>query len=853
MSLRTQHRQFMTWPRTKNHLEKIMDIGPKLTQLGLFFFDVKSDGQIWSSVDTEEDNEKGETPVLDNIMDAAERVAQQWPHIRVLLTIKNDGVASIFRAIITDNVAQDQFVSNIHEILNRYPWCHGVDIDLERGPNDLKEDIYALYQRLYEELKQRDDHTHVHIDLPPMTGPGVTVGPEKWCEYERLAPLCDTALIMTYGFAWSGSSPGPTSPIPWLKQVLSYAVQAFQKDQILTGAPAFGYRWQIYDYPGNLGNANGWRGVAGGFDSFLRWMLGDLSHTDKYRTGTETQPYIPFASFYEEYDFCHRLLLHVYDYPGAHDVDETSLIRSSYNGQSFLTAYNKKQTTHFDGTVVSQSGTDYDTISGAIGVEKGLGMIYPRRPAPLRDSNGNIIGYEDEGYGRWSFTIATSGSYDVVVRVNYPWWDRQKLGFKLDGQAVTVGEMPQWYPYHRTTHWVKLGRFQLSEGTHTLELFGNASHYNTQFYGFRVCHQFEEKHEAGQSRFTLRPRYLQDVDRQPAWPDADQFRLTLETLRRDPEHLHIWYDDFRDWDQSLPTNVYETVSGAWSVNDIDGSVTKEVTGSGEFRIQYDQFKNVSIQSRMTLNGKGRAGVLFDDIWLCLNADATCLELYQGDQLLETYYPSSPIRVGTSYTLRLRVRHTEVCAFLDSTKILTRALDNVPVGSFGIKSDTEMTTDLIIAADAMWYYPQEAFDVRLPNGQTQTLGRIPRSGVTWDEHWGIFSLEQGEEPDTRQTSEDGLQTTISMDWDYLHSSVFPLSKPGDYEVEITANDVGAWLSTLYLGDADGFSLVVFPDAETVLRISDIAAYEYNILGVGMWTIGQEDERLWTMLVDHTKVT
>lgn len=854
LSLRTKHRQFMTWPQTKSHLEMIKRIGPKLTQLGLFFFDVKPNGSLWSTVDSADNNERGQTPLLDDIMLLGQEVHRQWPHIRMLLTIKNDGIESIFRSILTDQQAQDRLITEIHRILDRYSWCHGVDIDLERGPPELKPQIYALYQRIYEEVKSRSANRHVHIDLPPMTGPGITVGPEKWCEYERISPLCDTAQIMTYGFAWAGSAPGSTSPIPWLKSVLEYATRAFRPDQVFTGAPAYGYRWQIDDYPENIGRNNNWRAVAGGFEAFLRWMLGDLSHTDEYRTGTETQAYIPFASFYEDVDFCHWLYLHIYDYPGAGDLDETSLTRETYDDKPFVTAYTKKQMTQFTQTVADQRGTDYIALSGAMGIDRNTGMVYPRTPAPLRDSNGNIVGYEEPGYAKWEFNISASGQYDLVARVSYPWWDEQRLGFLLNGQRVTAGNVPQWYPYFRIAHWVKLGRFQLAAGKHTLELRGQDSQVHSQFYGFRVCSAFQEEHHAGTARVTLRPRHLLDREGQPAWPDGNRFRLTLETLRRNPEHVHVWYDDFRDWEKVLPSNMYRTVSGSWAVlkssEDQGPRPYSWITGSGEVRLDYEQFEHLSIQANLRLNQLyGRAGVIFGNVWLCINTHYGRMDLYEGDTLLGSYYPSAQLTSGTMYNIRLRIRNREACAYLGTTKVLTRELSQSPKGSFGLKSDANMTTDLLIAADARWYYPQEAFEVKLPDGRVQTLGRIPRVGVTWDHHWGIFYLDQGEEPATRQKAEDGLATAISMDWDYVHSTVFELAEPQDYTVEIKAKDIGAWLSTLFLGDADGFSIVVFPDADTMLRISDIAAYEFGILGVGMWTIGQEDARLWDMLIDH----
>lgn len=58
----------------------------------------------------------------------------KWSHIKWLLTIMNHGTASIFTALRNNTGgAKDKFISEIVRIMEKYPWCVGVDIDLERG------------------------------------------------------------------------------------------------------------------------------------------------------------------------------------------------------------------------------------------------------------------------------------------------------------------------------------------------------------------------------------------------------------------------------------------------------------------------------------------------------------------------------------------------------------------------------------------------------------------------------------------------------------------------------------------------------------------------------------------------
>ena len=100
-----------------------------------------------------------------------------------LLTIMNHGTASIFTAIRNNtNGAKDKFLSEIVRIMNKYPWCDGVDIDLERGGGyENKNAANLLFKNIYETVKQYDSSKLVNICLPGMTGVQGSVGGENWC------------------------------------------------------------------------------------------------------------------------------------------------------------------------------------------------------------------------------------------------------------------------------------------------------------------------------------------------------------------------------------------------------------------------------------------------------------------------------------------------------------------------------------------------------------------------------------------------------------------------------------------------------------------------------------------------
>jgi len=844
VSLETKHRAVLLWPRTSAHIDTIYQHGDRITHVGLFFFLINSNGAITGTLPSN-----------------AEAAVNRWPHITWLLTVRNDGVQSVWRALLTDQAAQDRFISELHRLLDTYPWADGIDVDLEVGPNDLVDEIYALYGRIYAEVKSRGKH--VHLDLPPMTGPYITVGPEKWCAYERLRSLCDTAQIMTYGFAWAGSAPGSTSPVEWVRSVMSYAVQAFDPEQVFMGTPAFGYRWEIYDYPANLNRT--YRGYGGGFPDFLNWALGVYSHTDGRgdRPSTNTQPYIPFAAFYDEENYHNILYLHIYDYPRGNEADSrvSPVTQSSMNNKPYLVTYSKRQNVEWSNIVVDIKGTDYIEATGAFTEDPSTGAVAPRQPRELPPGSGNDgvdnsdegetqePQMEDEAHVVWEFTTP-AGFWDLVLRVNFPWFDKRRLHFALDGQFFYVSADELWYPYMRQLHWYKVGTFYLSAGTHTLELFGEGSDYGTLITNIRVAGSFTEEYYGGEAQFTVRPRYFVDVNGKPAWPHEGKFKITAEVLRRIPEYAYIFYDDFRDWTE-LPASMY-SIAGSWQIHkdpeDASSRPYSWITGQGQITLRYEGFSNVLVRASIRLDSNGRAGVFLSNYWLAVNSNTGRLELYSGSSVVYSY--NLGVKVGAFYTIGLRARGNRLAAFVRDDLVFYYTASGTVSGSCGIRAEAPITSDLFVVADSYVMMPREAIDLTLPNGQVVTLGRIPRQNVTWLDRWGFFRVNGDvEEITTRVDPGNGMSTSISNDWDYVHTPVFTLSQPGDYPVKVRMRDIGVWLGTLYLGDADGFSIVYFPDAETILRFSDIAAYEFGVRGIGMWTIGQEDPQLWEMLVKH----
>lgn len=812
-------KQIMVWTFMGNArmYEALRDYGDRISQIGLFSFKVRATGEIY------------ETGVA--ISDMLTYI-NKWPHIKWLLTVANDGSNSIFKAL-RDNTdgAQDMFLSELVRIMEKYLWCDGIDIDLEKGDGySTHEASTTMFRNIYNTVKNYDATKQMNICLPGMTSVNGSVGGENWCVYGDLNPYCDTASIMSYGMAWAGSAPGPVSPRSWLEGIYDYAVQVMDPDKVFLGMPAYGWNWQIYDKPENLGKT--YRGTSNTYYAAKLWMTGGYNFTGD----APPQPFIPIVGYWDDYDKVPYAFPQVYDYMEGPDAVsyEYPQLAGTYNRRNYLTAYAKEQKAEFGTFLIDRDAGNYSGASGIVSIENGVATL------------------GDAGSVTYSFTVGTAGTYDVAVRICYPFWDKNGIYISLDGTQKHFTESRLWWPYWRSTFWTSLASsVSLSAGTHTVTISVDVK--GVQFYGFRVCSAFSEGPSAGEATFALAPRSFKDVDGNMAVPDKG-FKLTLEMLRRKPDSALVWYEDFRDYGV-LETNYWTVLSGSWSVWRSEEYSTERVysqlEGSGQLAWQYDGFTELHLRARLAFpaNGSGRAGVFCGNLFCCLNYDSQRVELYQGTTLLGSYSQeiartsAANLRGNpTMYTVEMRIRGNRVRVYSGSSYTLrfTATVSGFIGGYAGYRSDNTTVCELLRLGDAWTYEPYERFDVTMPDGSVQSYGRIARTGCIWDEEFQVFTLTSDvEEASTR--SED-----ISLEYDFFHSGLLGLSCGNDYTVTVTPKDINIWIARLFLGDADGFSILYYQDVDSLVYWANEAAYRWKLRGMCMWSLGQEDMRLWEYL-------
>ena len=305
----------------------------------------------------------------------------------------------------------------------------------------------------------------------------------------------------------------------------------------------------------------------------------------------------------------------------------------------------------------------------------------------------------------------------------------------------------------------------------------------------------------------------------------------------------------------LQTNYWTTLSGSWTVwreeEYSESRVYSQLDGSGKLAWQYDSFSDIHLRARLAFpaTGSGKAGVFCGDLFCCLNYDSQAVELYNGSTLLGSYSQTiertanADLRTDPSmYTVELRIRGNKVRVYSGSSYTLrfTATVSGFSGGYAGYRSDNRTVCELLRLGDAWTYEPYERFDVTFPDGTVTQYGRISRSNATWDTEFQVFTLTSDIEEDATRSE------SISLDYEFHHSHELALACGNDYTVTITPKDIDIWIARLFLGDADGFSILYYQDVDSLVYWANEAAYRWGVRGFAMWSLGQEDMRLWEAL-------
>ena len=361
----------------------------------------------------------------------------------------------------------------------------------------------------------------------------------------------------------------------------------------------------------------------------------------------------------------------------------------------------------------------------------------------------------------------------------------------------------------------------------------------------------DNRHGGARADYTIAPRQLRDVYGQRTSP-RHGMSLTVELLQRAPESATILDDDCRTVGQ-LASSTYDR-SGTWShwrqSADVDRPYSQyRVASSGGTLLLNHDFGSQALHmlARAQLPAAGWWGVQLGNVRAEVNQAGT-LRVTNSGTLVASTTITAP---GTSTTpgsgrlvlgMRIRDGHVRVYTASSMTSVPLRLEADVPAaaayGYAGVWSSAAAWFDYLRLGDGWWYQPREAVEVTI-DGTKHTLGRVPRTNVTWDGHNRFRPNTDVDESATRSQ-------TISLDWTFEHINPAPLDVTKTSKVIVRPVDVDCWLGRIFACDAQGARILFYSDAEYLARWGDIAVHDYDMPGIAIWTLGQEDVRVWERL-------
>lgn len=234
-------------------IRQVLDqFGDRITDVSLFAWSVNARGELRETFD----------PSL------LDEYREKWPHLRFWGCLRNmddpdDDAFTIWESLRNDSAARARLADEVQsEMFGRYPYLHGVDIDLEMGHSGdpaASEEVFRVVTDRAHALGRKASGA-----LPPLTIDG-SIGGEHWVRYKQLGQILDHVAVMSYDFAWGGSAPGPISPGWWLADVYAWARSQIDPGKLSMGLPCYGRFWRIHDY------VDGWRAVSGTY--YAAWQM----------------------------------------------------------------------------------------------------------------------------------------------------------------------------------------------------------------------------------------------------------------------------------------------------------------------------------------------------------------------------------------------------------------------------------------------------------------------------------------------------------------------------------------------------------------------------------------------------
>jgi len=614
-----------------------------------------------------------------------------------------------------------------------------IEIDMEKTWSNEGED--QLFADLLARVKREvclPLGLGLRVNLFAMTG-DYTPSYYGWHNYETVAKAevngvqaVDEFQLMTYDFSWGGSSPGASTPLWWLEQVLEHVKDVedrglWKAEDVYVGNAGYGRRWSLNEER---------MGVTFDFKQMVQMQNGSYIHND----GTTVYPnpddpsysefpfrdqdFIPFAG-YNDPDSDYQINYpHVYDrFTLSSDGGAGFKGVNRAQGGDYVTNYSLTQRALF--TDVLDYKTAPDSLSGRTEVAGVVEMSevkgdlpvtnwtkYRVLPLYLHPDTGLPTGLESDKEGRLVYNLNATGTFNLIVQVTFPFYDKSDTVIYVDGVAVSLSA-GDWYSISlmQKDHFFDLGQFT-SSAPITVEV-GNSN--GVIIGGVVAVKGFEHNLSGGDiilptSTYPFMRRGDKLADGSVSKVKAqfpDSMDLVGEVLRRPPRPAIIWEDIFASYVNTsgegfniLNSGYYKVATeggyteGSWTAHigsDYSHARTDSRLGTSQFMLNAVFISDIMVEAEVVMDSAddGLYGLrlLAEESQGTNNGYLALLDHAKGEIRLVWQDPSTGVST-TEYTVPMSLslqamkgQRITLTAYVLKGKISIRVNDRVYINEY----------------------------------------------------------------------------------------------------------------------------------------------------------------------------
>lgn len=162
-------------------------------------------------------------------------------HFRVTNFVGGDFSRAVAHIVLTHPPARQRALASILRILDTDNF-DGVNLDLENVPPGDRAALTRFTAELSTSVRSRGKT--LSIAVPPKTRDQLDSDWSGAFDLAALSRVTDTVIVMAYDQHWSTSAPGPVAALPWVEDVVRFAVREVGPHKLLLGMPFYGYDWR---------------------------------------------------------------------------------------------------------------------------------------------------------------------------------------------------------------------------------------------------------------------------------------------------------------------------------------------------------------------------------------------------------------------------------------------------------------------------------------------------------------------------------------------------------------------------------------------------------------------------------